>query len=155
MTTCCFTGHRNMTLSARKQIIPALTQKIEQLINEGVAVFINGGALGFDTLSALCVLSLKVKYPKIQLHIYVPHKGQQDKWNEENKKTYDYILSKADKVKVLAPFHDAGCMQARNRRMVDDSDCVIAYIKKSSGGAYYTAAYAESQDKKVFYINGE
>lgn len=152
MTSCCFTGHRNVTFSARSQLIPALTGKIEQLINEGVAVFINGGALVFDTISALCVLSLKTKYPHIKLHIYVPHKGQEERWSEENQKTYRYILSKADDVKILAPFHIRGCMHARNRRMVDDSDCVIAYVKKPSGGAYYTAAYAESENKKVIYI---
>lgn len=152
MNSCCFTGHRDLPVDAREQILPVLIDKIEELINEGVAVFINGGALGFDTISALCVLSLKVKYPHIKLKIYVPHQGQEDRWNEENKKTYRYILSRADEVKILAPFHDAGCMQARNRRMVDDSDYVIAYVKKSSGGAYYTACYAESQDKKVFYI---
>ncbi|MBO5733381.1 MAG: DUF1273 family protein [Clostridia bacterium] len=152
MNSCCFTGHRNVTVLARKEIIPPLCEKIEQLINEGVAVFINGGALGFDALSALCVLSLKVKYPHIKLKIYVPHQGQEDRWSEENKKTYRYILSKADEVKILAPFHSVGCMQTRNRRMVDDSDCVIAYVRKNSGGAYYTACYAEAQDKKVFYI---
>lgn len=152
MTTCCFTGHRNVTSFAREQIVPALCEKIEELINEGVAVFINGGALGFDTISALCVLSLKVKYPYIKLHIYVPHAGQEKRWSEENQKTYQYILSRADEVKILAPFHSAECMHARNRRMVDDSDCVIAYVRKPSGGAYYTAAYAETNDKKVFYI---
>ncbi len=152
MNSCCFTGHRNIDASVREQIIPVLIDKIEQLINEGVAVFINGGALGFDTLSALTVLGLKNKYPKIQLHIYVPHKGQQNKWSEDNKKVYKYILSRADCVKVLAPFHYDTCMHDRNRRMVDDADCVIAYVKKTSGGSYYTACYAESQNKKVFYI---
>ena len=152
MLACCFTGHRNVTVSARNEIVPALCEKIEQLINEGVAVFINGGALGFDAVSALCVLSLKVKYPHIKLWIYVPHAGQEERWSEENKKTYQYILSKADEVKVLSPFHTADCMHARNRRMVDDSDYLIAYVRKPSGGAYYTSAYAESQDKKVIYI---
>lgn len=152
MNSCCFTGHRNIDGSVREQIIPVLTEKIEQLINEGVAVFINGGALGFDALSALTVLGLKNKYPKIKLHIYVPHQGQSDKWSEDNKKIYDYILSRADEVRVLAPFHYDVCMRDRNRRMVDDADCVIAYVRKTSGGSYYTAAYAESQNKKVFYI---
>ena len=152
MNSCCFTGHRNIDGSVREQIIPILTDKIEQLINEGVAVFINGGALGFDTLSALAVLGLKNKYPKIQLHIYVPHMGQQSKWSEDNKRIYDYILSRADKVKVLAPFYYPDCMRERNQRMVDDADCVIAYVKKTSGGSYHTAVYAESMNKKVIYI---
>ncbi len=152
MTTCCFTGHRTVHESVREQILPVLTDKIEELINEGVAVFINGGALGFDTLSALTVLGLKNKYPHIKLYIYVPHEGQASKWSEDSKMVYDYILSRADDVKVLAPNYYADCMRARNRRMVDDSDCVIAYVRKEAGGSFYTATYAESKEKKVYYI---
>lgn len=152
MNSCCFTGHRNIDGSEKEQIIPVLIDKIEQLINEGVAVFINGGALGFDALSALAVLGLKNKYPKIQLHIYVPHGGQSDRWSDDNKKIYDYILSRSDKVIVLEPFHSPECMHDRNRRMVDDSDCVIAYVRKKSGGSHFTATYAENVGKKVIYI---
>lgn len=152
MKVCCFTGHRNLPVDAREQILSALSEKIEELINQGVAVFINGGALGFDTLSALAVLGLKNKYPNIKLKIYAPHKEQSARWSYDNKRIYDYILSRADEVKILAPFNTSDCMHARNRRMVDDSDCVIAYVKKTSGGSYYTAAYAMEQNKKVYYI---
>lgn len=152
MKTCCFTGHRNLSYDEREQVLSVLTQKIEELINSGIAVFINGGALGFDTLSALAVLGLKKKYPKVKLKIYAPHKEQSSMWSEANKRIYEYILSCADEVKILADKNYTGCMHERNRRMVDDSDCVIAYIRKGSGGSYYTASYAESKDKKVYYI---
>ncbi len=152
MNSCCFTGHRDLPVDAREQILPVLIDKIEELINEGVAVFINGGALGFDTLSALAVLGLKNKYPKIKLKIYVPHKNQSMRWSEDNKKVYEYILSRADEVEILAPFNHPDCMRARNRRMVDDSDFVIAYVRKTSGGTFYTANYAEKKEKKVIYI---
>lgn len=152
MKVCCFTGHRNLSYGEREQVLSVLTQKIEELIISGIAVFINGGALGFDTLSALAVLGLKKKYPNIKLKIYAPHTEQASRWSDGNKRIYEYILSCADEVKFLADKNYAGCMHARNRRMVDDSDCVIAYVKKSSGGSYYTAAYALSKDKKVYYI---
>ena len=152
MKVCCFTGHRNISYDEREQVLSVLTQKIEELINSGIAVFINGGALGFDTLSALAVLGLKKKYPKVKLKIYAPHKEQSSMWSEANKRIYEYILSCADEVKFLADKNYTGCMHERNRRMVDDADCVIAYVKKSSGGSYYTAAYAESKGKKVYYI---
>lgn len=152
MTTCCFTGHRTLSGSEREQILSVLTEKIEELINTGIAVFINGGALGFDTLAALAVLGLKNKYPNIKLKIYVPHAEQSALWSEDNKRVYNYILSRADEVKILSGKNYTGCMHERNRRMVDDSDCVIAYVKKTSGGSYYTAAYALSNDKKVYFI---
>ena len=152
MTTCCFTGHRTLPANEREQILSVLTKKIEELINTGIAVFINGGALGFDTLAALAVLGLKSKYPNIKLKIYAPSAEQSDMWSEDNKRIYRYILSRADEVKVLSDKNYPGCMHERNRRMVDDSDCVIAYVKKTSGGSYYTAAYALSNDKTVYFI---
>lgn len=152
MISCCFTGHRTLSGDEREQILPLLTEKVEKLINEGVAVFINGGALGFDTLSALVVIGLKKKYPHIKLKIYAPHKNQSEKWSMDNKRIYEYILSCADEVKILAPFYHPECMRDRNRRMVDDSDCLIAYVKKTSGGSFYTMAYAKMQDKKVYCI---
>lgn len=152
MKSCCFTGHRNLSSDTRKQILPVLTEKIEQLISEGVAVFINGGALGFDTLAALTVLGLKNKYPNIKLKIYAPHKEQSSRWSDDNKKIYNYILSRADEVKFISEFMHSDCMQVRNRRMVDDSDCVIAYLRKTSGGSYYTVKYALMEDKKVYQI---
>ena len=152
MTTCCFTGHRTLSGSEREQILSVLTEKIEELINTGIAVFINGGALGFDTLAALAVLGLKNKYPNIKLKIYAPHAEQSALWSEDNKRVYNYILSRADEVEILSDKNYTGCMHERNRRMVDDSDCVIAYVKKTSGGSYYTAAYALSNDKKVYFI---
>lgn len=152
MKSCCFTGHRNIPLDAQEQILHVLTGKIEELIKEGVAVFINGGALGFDTLSALAVLGLKNKYPNIKLKIYAPHKNQSERWSEENKRIYNYILSRADEVEILASYNTPGCMHKRNRRMVDDSDCVISYVKKTTGGSYYTVKYALLKGKKVYCI---
>ena len=46
MKVCCFTGHRNLSYGEREQVLSVLTQKIEELIISGIAVFINGGALG-------------------------------------------------------------------------------------------------------------
>lgn len=152
MPACCFTGHRALSLAEQKQILPKLTNEIEKLIEQGVTVFRSGGALGFDTLAALSVLGLKNKYPKITLYIDVPHRGQQDRWDEMQQNVYAYILNRADQVTYLAERYYSGCMQARNRHMVDNSDIVIAYVRRASGGSYYTAAYAEAQDKTVIYL---
>ena len=152
MSVCCFTGHRALSLAEQQQILPNLMSEIEKLINRGVTVFRNGGALGFDTLAAICVLGLRKKYPNVKLYIDVPHKGQDARWNEMQQNVYAYILKSADKVTYLSEEYYSGCMQARNRHMVDRSDYVLAYIRRTSGGSYYTAAYAEAQDKTVVYL---
>ncbi len=152
MRTCCFTGHRELSKTEEKQILAPLSDKIQQMITKGVTVFRNGGALGFDTIAALTVLSLKQKHPEIKLYIDAPHKHQSSKWSVYDKNLYEYILERADCVTYVSESYQNGCMQKRNRYMVDNSDFVIAYVKRPSGGSYYTACYAESIDKEVVYL---
>ena len=152
MKVCCFTGHRRISPAEQQQLIPRLTNEIEKMITQGVAVFRNGGALGFDTLAALCVLALRNKYPHIKLYIDVPHKGQEERWSETDRAIYHSILDRADKVTCLSESYYSGCMHTRNRHMVDRSDYVIAYVHHARGGAYYTAAYAETTGKTILYI---
>ena len=40
----------------------------------------------------------------------------------------------------------------RNKWIVEKSDIVIAYVKRSSGGAYQTLKYAEKHNKKIFRL---
>lgn len=152
MRACCFTGHRDISSAEQRRLIPQLTDEIEKQIAKGVTVFHNGGALGFDMLAALCVLGLRNKYSAIKLYIDVPHSGQADRWSEDKRRVYESILERADCVTVLSKNYYSGCMYARNRHMVDQSESVIAYVRHTRGGAYYTVSYAEEQEKEVIYL---
>lgn len=152
MQACCFTGHRVIPKAEQKRLAGKLEHNLLYVIAKGVTVFRNGGALGFDTLSALSVIALKDKYPQIKLYIDVPHRGQQEQWEEFDRNVYNFILARADKLTFVSERYQPGCMQKRNRYMVDNSDYVIAYIRRPKGGSYYTACYAESLGKEVFYL---
>lgn len=153
MSVCCFSGHRDISLDERRQISLKLKETINELVKiKGVTVFRCGGALGFDTIAALYVLELKSEFPDITLIIDVPYRAQASAWKEVDRQIYEYILSHADKVNIISEKYYKGCLQQRNRYMVDNSDIVIVYVKKTSGGSYYTACYAESEDKNVIYI---
>ncbi len=153
MSVCCFSGHREISLKERRQISSKLKEIITDLVKtKGVTTFRCGGALGFDTIAALYVLELKNEFSEIKLIIDVPHRNQSNAWNETDRNVYDYILNHADKVNIISENYYKGCMQKRNRFMVDNSDFVVVYVKKTSGGSYYTACYAESLDKNVIYI---
>lgn len=152
MLSCCFTGHRTMDAAEQELILSILTEQITELIKKGVTVFRNGGALGFDIFAALCVLSLKYEYPDIKLYIDAPHRAQAIHWDKDDKRVYEYILSRADKVTYVSDHYSSGCMLKRNRYMVDRSEYVIAYIRKQHGGSYYTARYAEKKGRQVIYV---
>ena len=70
--TCCFTGHREIPFLRRHHIAKVLKQELEKLIEQGVIYFGAGGALGFDTMAAQTVLSLKSKHPEIKLILVLP-----------------------------------------------------------------------------------
>ncbi len=83
--TACFTGHRNI----QKNSILILKEKVKQvlihLIENDISYFLNGGARGFDLVSAQCVLDLKKEYPHIQLIMVLPCKAQTKSWHMKEK----------------------------------------------------------------------
>ena len=124
--TCCFTGHREIPFLRRHHIAKVLKQELEKLIEQGVIYFGAGGALGFDTMAAQTVLSLKSKHPEIKL--------------------------RADKVKYTSIEYTSGCMHKRNRHLVDNSSVCVSYMTKNTGGTAYTVDYARKNHVRVINL---
>ncbi len=152
--TVCFTGHRKLEPHNIVQTACLLEEKIEKLAQSGIALsesvdFRAGGAVGFDTLAALCVLTAKETYPNIRLHLFLPCKDQTRGWSDGDIEKYNYILSQADSVIYVSEKRTAGCMLKRDRALVDGADLCIAYCKKSTGGTAYTMSYAKEKGVEV------
>ena len=153
----CFTGHRISTLE--KYDILSVKNALEKVISglvcdEGANSYISGMALGTDIFAAQCVLSLKASGTDVKLECAVPCKTQTLHWSAADKRTYNDILSKADKVTVLYDSYNRWCMFERNRYMVDNSDIVVAvYDGVSGGGTKYTVEYAQKRNRKIIIIN--
>lgn len=149
----CFSGHRQIQgdLSNLKE---QLNSVIIKLIEQGVVFFGAGGALGFDMLAEETVLELKEKYPKIKLVLVLPCPPEQQtlKWNNQQRERYYHILEKADKTRIISPVYTNECMLARNRRLVENSKYLVCYLKKESGGTFYTFKYAEELGLKIIRL---
>ncbi len=150
--TCCFTGHRDINPEDVPKIRKNISAEIESLIKRGIIYYGCGGALGFDTLAAEIVLELKEKYNNIRLILVLPCKDQSNSWNIENKMKYDDIMKKADKVIYTSDKYYRGCMQKRNRHLVDHSCVCIAYVRKSRGGSAYTLKYANENGLEIIFV---
>ncbi len=118
---------------------------------EGFTNFLTGGALGFDTLAARAVLRLKEKYKDVTLFLALPCPEQTKKWSSKDKKEYERILALADSHKYISDHFTKFCMHARNRYMVDNSACLVAFYRGGSGGTGSTVSYAEG--KLPYIIN--
>ena len=126
---------------------------IETVIKKGVTIFYSGVARGFDLLAAEAILMYKGKYPQIRLIACVPHIGQEQWYTEEEKARYYSVLKRADEVVTLSKTYYNGCMQKRNRYMVDKADLLLAiWNGEKKGGTWDTVKYAQSKGKNVKYI---
>lgn len=150
--TCCFTGHREIPSGYENVIRKRLDTVLAKLIEEGITDFLAGGAIGFDMLAEEAVISLKEKYPHIRLHIIVPCANQTVKWSRDNVIRYEELSSKADEVRLMSEGYYRGCMQVRNRYMVDNSSVLVAYLTKTTGGSAGTVRDAEKKGLKIINI---
>ncbi|WP_125114911.1 SLOG family protein [Agathobaculum sp. Marseille-P7918] len=150
---CCFTGHRDIP----PEILPTLAAKLEaivlELIADGIRYFYAGGALGFDTLAAETVLQLRDQFPQIRLILAIPCREQTRGWSTTSINRYGHILHRANEVIYTSEHYTRGCMQRRNRFMVDHSAVCVAYCTRSTGGSAYTPQYARKFGLRILLLN--
>ena len=150
--TCCFTGHRIIPNDEKKFIYEKTLEICDLLIKRGFENFIVGGALGFDTLAADCVLSLKEKHKNIKLILAIPCVDQCKGWKSPDIKKYEKILSLSDEIYYVSKEYSPDCMKKRNRFMIDNSSVCVSYIKRMSGGTAYTVQYAVESDREIIFV---
>jgi uncharacterized phage-like protein YoqJ len=145
----CFTGHRIV----KNDFNPREVERaVEELLGRGIHVFLNGMALGFDTLCFNVLLDMKNRYPEIKIVSCVPCPDQSKKFPFKSKREYLRLLKKADEVILVCPEYTDECMKERDRFMVDNSSVCISYLYKSTGGAYYTTKYAVEKEIEIIYV---
>lgn len=152
LKNCCFTGHRAITVAEHPVLEQRLKNAIRELIDQGVAFFACGGALGFDTMAALAVLKLRQEFSHIQLLLVLPYKAQARGWSKKDRRIYNQILTKADKVVYTSEYYYNGCMHKRNRHLVDQSEICVCYLKDSIGGTAYTVDYAKQKGLRIINL---
>ncbi|MBQ8837242.1 MAG: DUF1273 family protein [Clostridia bacterium] len=151
--TCCFTGHRDISNVTYRQLLDRLEPLIMRLIKNGYKYFACGGALGFDTFAATYILSLKNRGFDAELVLMLPCTDQTAKWGREDAALYEGIKARAyEVVYVSERTYFPGCMQKRNRALVDSSSACICYLSEYGGsGTRQTVEYALS--KKMPVVN--
>lgn len=157
---CSFTGYRSRKLYEAlgdndiSELKAALRAEVDELIGEDFAVFQCGMALGADMLFADVILEFKEKYPKVKLNAIVPCIGQENSWSEKQREKYRRLLENADKIKYVSQkeYFD-GCMQLRNKYLVDTCDILLAVYDGKRGGTMQTVEYAKKKNRKIRYID--
>lgn len=160
--SCAFTGHRPQSLPFNfaedddkyRQLKGIMREIIVDLIeNKGVTRFISGMAVGVDMLAAEIVLEEKQGYSGILLECALPCETQSIRWRVDQQERYYQILAACDKATLLQHTYTQGCMQKRNRYMVDNADYIVAVWNGRQGGTGSTVQYALKQGKKSIIID--
>lgn len=150
--TCCFTGHRQIALEHAKDLPIAVESAIRQLIAQGYFIFMAGGAMGFDTLAAETVLTLKGDFPQLRLIIVAPCADQSDGWPGADKRRYERLRQAADDYICLEAAYTPSCMRKRNRYLVEMSSACLAYCLRPRSGSAQTVALADTYGLDIIDI---
>lgn len=145
---CSFTGHRLLGEDFDEKL---LENVILSLIKRGTESFYCGMAKGFDMKAAEIVLSYKESYG-LELTACIPYDGQGENMNKTDRARYLNILENCDEKIVFSPHYNIQCMHARNRFLVENCDVLISYLRKESGGTFYTVNYAKACGKKIIEV---
>ncbi|MFI3251326.1 MAG: SLOG family protein [Eubacteriales bacterium] len=156
--SCCFTGHRPNRLPwglhedhpRCLQLKREITEKVQHAIDHGITHFISGMAIGSDTYFAEIVLALREEGSPITLECALPCQTQADGWTIAQQERYHNILNSCNFETLVQHHYTKGCMQRRNRYMVDRGGLVLCvYDGKPKGGTAQTIAYALKCDRKI------
>ena len=158
--TCCFTGYREYKLPWGSDENDPRCRKLQQQIfdavdavyADGIRHFICGMARGVDTYCAEIVLALRPQYPDLTLEAAIPCPSQCGGWTPDQQARWHAIVDRCDFETVVQDRYGPGCMQRRNRYMVDHAARLIAVFDGQDGGTRRTVEYALRSGLEVVYV---
>lgn len=145
------TGHRDLQSDLDINILHTV---FNQAVQEGYKYFLIGMAIGFDSLCFRILEDIRTQNPEKQIKLIacVPCKEQDAKFTDKQKQEYKRMLESADDVEYISENYNKWCMQKRNRFLVDNSSVLVSYLRRNTGGTYYTVNYAKTTGIKLIEL---
>lgn len=164
ITSVCFTGGRPNKLYGYcsyedwRPLFDAIYSLCEKLYSEyGTRTFVTGGAQGVDQTAFWAVNKLSCSHLDVNNVVYVPMKGQELRWQKDGlfgQNDYQKMLSNASEYCVLDNTPSTAALLRRNKKMVNDTDAVIAvWDGETKGGTASCVKYAEKMHRKVICLD--
>ncbi len=145
-----FCGHSQYTESGEDE--QKILSLLSEIIGDRHAELYLGGYGSFDAFARKCGKKYQETHPNTKLIFVTPYitANYQKNHLNEQKDLYDEILYPSLEYKPLK-----FAISYRNKWMVEQADCVIAYITHALGGAYSTYKHAKKKKKPLFNISGK
>ena len=143
MKTCFMVGHRDFN----ENIYPALEATVEKCIREnGIREFVVGHYGRFDGMAAQVIRAAKARHPEIRLILLLPYLTEHPLPEGFDGSIYPEGLETVPKRYAIL---------RANCKIIEQSDCVIAYVRHTFGGAFQCVEYARRKKKPVLRVNYE
>ena len=158
--TVCFSGYRPEKLPwgydecdpRCAQLKQRLRRAVCAACDDGFRHFICGMAQGCDLYFCELALALRQLHGDVTVEAAIPCPSQADGWGEAQKSRYRDILARCDYETMVQQSYTPGCMQRRNRYMVDHASLLIAVNDGARGGTRSTIEYAFKRGVNVLDI---
>ena len=160
--TCSFTGHRPEKLPWRDneedprclELKARLAEAVEAAYDRGMRHFLCGMARGADFYCCEAALALRDRRPGVTVEAVIPCEEQAARWREQDRRRYFSLVERCDYETMVQHRYTHGCMQRRDRYMVDRSGLLIAaYDGMTLGGTMYTLTYAMRQGLETVVLD--
>ncbi len=164
---CAVTGHRpnrfqfqyNEEHTLCKMLKRTILDEFKRMYDEQQVRHIYvGGALGVDMWAGEAALQLKEipGYGELQLHIALPFKGHDSKWNGQSRERLAFLIQHSDECVTVSNTDSRESYLLRNRYMVDHADMLLAVFdneKKVRSGTMHTVNYARKKQIPILLIH--
>ena len=138
-----FCGHSDFY--EKGDIAKRVQEAIEEAAKGEKVEFFLGGYGNFDRFAYSRAKEYKEKHNNAKIIFVTPY--QTESYLEYKAYNYDEIIYPFED-KVIPRF----AITYRNKWIIERSDFVIAYVKRSFGGAYKMLKQAEKAKKQIFYL---
>lgn len=149
MKICTFAGHREVY---GRNVKSSIELAIESILKQDSSFIFYSGDMGeFDKMCSAAVRAAKRKHPELDIKLIVVLPYMMAKVNTDKElyeRLYDEIIVPIE----LSKTHYKSAIAKRNRWIVDQSDCLIAYVYRDFGGAYTTLKYACRMKKEIINL---
>lgn len=149
MISCTFAGHREVY---GINVESSIEFAIESILKKDNSFIFYSGDMGeFDKMCSTAVRKAKKLHPELDIKLMVVLPYMMAKINTD-KELYNTLYDEIIIPMELTEAHYKSAITKRNRWIVDQSDCLIAYVYRDFGGAYATLKYACRMKKEIINL---
>lgn len=158
--SCCFSGHRPAKLPWGENeddpqclaLKVRLRDALDAAYEAGYRHFICGMAQGCDLYFCELALALRQRHEDVSVEAAIPCPTQADGWPRAQQERYRRLLAACDYETLVQSSYSPGCMQRRNRYMVDHAALLLAVHNGQPGGTRRTMEYAMRRGLQIVDI---